>query len=153
MRYTSIVNHTRVTLKFEMGGKSFVLGSKGAFNLNHAYDFEKQGDVIRVVEDQFICDIAKKLGHHNFIPLSALVNYNEAGYKLFTDLDDPALHIYTMSGLGTTKLTMYNYNVGAVIANKAHMYIFTTNNDFDCNFAVLPFETLLKNSIGDDDED
>lgn len=149
MIYKEIVNHTKVAITFEMGGIPITIGSKGAFNLNHAYDFEEQCDVLRIVEEEFICDIAKNLGRHNFIPLSALLNQKNAKCKLYTGYGDSALHIGTVSGLGATNCTVYNCDSKRTLASDEHMYVFTMRDTTDSDFYdKIVFEFLVANCEG-----
>lgn len=99
-----IVNHTPYTLGFVYDGIEITLGSRGVFNINHAYDRDEDDGVLRIVDDPTIIALAKKLNIPNFISLTDLLS--GIALQNETDVD---ISFFIITGLGK-----YEYEINSI---------------------------------------
>lgn len=99
-----IVNHTPYTLGFVYDGIEITLGSRGVFNINHAYDRDEDEGTLRIVDNPTTIELSKKMNIPNFISLSDLLSGNA-----LQNVTDVEISFFLITGLGK-----YEYVINSI---------------------------------------
>lgn len=152
MVYQNIINHTRANLTFVIGNRTYEIGSKGSFNLNHDYDYLTDNTTLRIVEDPTVLNFAKAMGYTNFISLENLIIES---YSLVL-ISDVASKIYITSGMGgivrvCQLMSDVKERVDFMFAS-ARLHILSPDvidTCYECNVDMLEFNIITHSTFKD----